>query len=186
MIKNLKTAKEMWEQIKKDATTKSTLFLINADDQLSSMHLAELDDSQIHLNDLKQHFKLMMKCHDNLMEMGSLLSTMQLSAIIISSFLSSHCSAIQTTTATKKIGAIQGTAAKLKMTHWNLISFFTDDAQHHLIHDECTTEAESALVTDQNCWIIESKLLSAYMRQTDGSSWLVSSRVEGPFDVYAL
>ena len=31
MIKNLMTVKEMWEQIKKDATTKSTLFLIDAE-----------------------------------------------------------------------------------------------------------------------------------------------------------
>ena len=75
MIKNLMTAKEMWEQIKKDATTKSTLFLINAEDQLSSIHLTESDNPQTHLNNLKQHFELMMKRHDNLMEMGSSLST---------------------------------------------------------------------------------------------------------------
>ena len=70
MIKNLMTAKGMWEQIKKDATTKSTLFFIDAEDQLSSMHLTESNDPQSHLNNFKQHFELMMKHNDNLMEMG--------------------------------------------------------------------------------------------------------------------
>ena len=149
MIKNLMTVKEMWEQIKKDATTKSTLFLIDAEDQLSTMHLTESNDPQTHLNDLKQHFEPMMKHHDNLMEMGSSLSTTQLSTIIISSLPSSYRSVIQTITAAERIGAIQGTAAKPKMTPQDLISFFTEEAQHHLIHDECTKEAESALVADQ-------------------------------------
>ena len=117
-------------------------------DQLSSMHLAESDDPQTHLNDLKQHFELMMKRHDNLMEMGSSLSTTQLSAIIISSLPSSYHSAIQTITAAERIGVIQGTTANPKMTPWDLISFFTEEAQHHLIHDEHTKEAESALVAD--------------------------------------
>ena len=39
MIKNLNMAKEMWEKVKKDATTKSTLYLIDAKDQLASMHV---------------------------------------------------------------------------------------------------------------------------------------------------
>ena len=38
MIKNLKTGKKMWEQIKKDATIKSTLFLIDTEDQLNFMN----------------------------------------------------------------------------------------------------------------------------------------------------
>jgi hypothetical protein len=36
-IKNLKSAKELWEKVKEDATTKSTLFLIEAEDQLTNM-----------------------------------------------------------------------------------------------------------------------------------------------------
>ena len=42
----MKKVKELWEQIKKEATTKNTLFLIDAEDQLSSMHLADSDDPQ--------------------------------------------------------------------------------------------------------------------------------------------
>jgi len=37
MIKNLNTASEMWEKVKMDATNKSTLYLINAEDQLTTM-----------------------------------------------------------------------------------------------------------------------------------------------------
>ena len=43
-IKNLKMAKEMWDMVKADATTKSTLFLLNAEDQLTSMKLADNTD----------------------------------------------------------------------------------------------------------------------------------------------
>src|ERR1700720_3729800 len=53
-IKNLKSAKEIWEKVKEDATTKSTLFLIEAEDQLTNMRLQDLDDPKTHLTELKQ------------------------------------------------------------------------------------------------------------------------------------
>ena len=37
VIKNLKTVKEMWDKVKNSATTKSTLYLIDAEAQLVSM-----------------------------------------------------------------------------------------------------------------------------------------------------
>ena len=43
-IKNLKMAKEMWDMVKADATTKSTLFLLNTEDQLASMKLVDNTD----------------------------------------------------------------------------------------------------------------------------------------------
>ena len=58
-IKNLKTSHDMWDAVKVDATTKSTLFLLNAEDQLASMRLAENDDPKAHLMEVKQHFQLM-------------------------------------------------------------------------------------------------------------------------------
>ena len=69
-IKGLKTAKEMWDIIKTDATTKSTLFILDAEDQLSNMKLADNDDPKTHLSELKQHFQLMLQRHENLMKMG--------------------------------------------------------------------------------------------------------------------
>ena len=58
-IKNLNTSHDMWDAVKVDATTKSTLFLLNAEDQLASMKLTENDDPKAHLMEVKQHFQLM-------------------------------------------------------------------------------------------------------------------------------
>ena len=58
-IKNLKTSHDMWDVVKVDATTKSTLFLLDAEDQLASMKLAENDNPKVYLMEVKQHFQLM-------------------------------------------------------------------------------------------------------------------------------
>ena len=58
-IKNLKTSHDMWDVVKADATTMSTLFLLDAEDRLASMKLAENDDPKVHLMEVKQHFQLM-------------------------------------------------------------------------------------------------------------------------------
>ena len=60
-IKDLKTAKEMWDLVKADATTKSTLYLLDAEDQLASMKLSDNDDPKTHLTELKEHFQLMIQ-----------------------------------------------------------------------------------------------------------------------------
>ena len=58
-IKNLKTLHDMWDAVKADTTTKSTLFLLDTEDQLASMKLVENDDPKVHLMEVKQHFQLM-------------------------------------------------------------------------------------------------------------------------------
>ena len=58
-IENLKTLQDMWDVVKADATTKSTLFLLDVEDQLASMKLTENDDPKVHLMEVKQHFQLM-------------------------------------------------------------------------------------------------------------------------------
>ena len=52
-IKNLKTSHDMWDGVKADTTTKSTLFLLGMEDQLASMKLAENDDPKVHLTKVK-------------------------------------------------------------------------------------------------------------------------------------
>jgi hypothetical protein len=64
-IKNLHTANEMWTVIQTDMTSKSMLFIIDAEDQLASMHCTESTDPKGHLAEVKAHFDLMMKCHNN-------------------------------------------------------------------------------------------------------------------------
>ena len=58
-IKNFKTSHDMWDVVKADAMTKSTLFLLDMEDQLTSMKLAENNDPKGHLMEVKQHFQLM-------------------------------------------------------------------------------------------------------------------------------
>ena len=72
-IKELKTAKEMWKVVVADVMTQSTLFLLDAEEQLMSMKLSDNQDLKTHLAELKQHFQLMLQCWDNLLKMGSML-----------------------------------------------------------------------------------------------------------------
>src|ERR1700678_980095 len=51
-IKNLLTAKDMWKTVKDDAMSKSTLHLIDAEDQLNSIKLADNNDPKTHLSEL--------------------------------------------------------------------------------------------------------------------------------------
>jgi hypothetical protein len=48
-IQALKMAKETWDEVKGDATNKSTLYLLDAEDQLASMKLSDNDDLKTHL-----------------------------------------------------------------------------------------------------------------------------------------
>ena len=89
-IKSLTTAKEMWDEVKKDGTTKSTLYLVDAEHQLEGIRLFEFSDSKTHLTKLKSHFQLMMSRHKNLMEMGSSFSEQKLITLITSSLPNSY------------------------------------------------------------------------------------------------
>jgi hypothetical protein len=60
-IKDLKMAKEMWDIVKSDATTKSTLYLLDAEDEFASMKLGDTEDPKTHLIELKEHFYLMIQ-----------------------------------------------------------------------------------------------------------------------------
>jgi hypothetical protein len=73
----MKSAQEMWNAVKADATTKSMLYLLNAEDQLAGMKLSNNDDPKTYLAELKQHFQLMLQHHNNLIKMGSTLSDSQ-------------------------------------------------------------------------------------------------------------
>ena len=57
-LKALKSSKDMWNVVKEDITTKSILFLIDVEEQLSSMKLADNDNAKTHLAEIRQHFEL--------------------------------------------------------------------------------------------------------------------------------
>ena len=59
-IKDLATAEDMWRVVKDDATSKSTLHILDAEDQLSSMKLVDNNDLKTHLVELKNHFQIVL------------------------------------------------------------------------------------------------------------------------------
>ena len=89
-IKDLSTAEAMWKVVKTDATKKSTLFLLDAEDQLTSMKLPDNKDAKTHLSELNQHFQLMLQRLDNLVQMGSTISDTHFNIIIMSSLPESY------------------------------------------------------------------------------------------------
>ena len=84
-IKTLATAEAMWKVVNSDATSKSTLYLLDTEDQLSSMKLADNDNSKTHLAELRQHFQLMLQRWHNLVKIGSAISDTRFNTIIMSS-----------------------------------------------------------------------------------------------------
>ena len=88
-IKNLKLTHKMWDVVKVDTTTKSTLYLLNAEDQLASMKLADNNDLKSHLAEVKQHFQLMTEHHDTLIKVGSTISNTHYNTMVMLE-LSSH------------------------------------------------------------------------------------------------
>jgi len=98
-IKELKTAKEMWELVVADVTMKSTLFLLDTEEQLMSMKLSDNDDSKAHLAKIKQHFQLMLQRHKNLIKMGLTLSDTHFNTVIMTSLPESYRPTLQMITA---------------------------------------------------------------------------------------
>ena len=70
----------MWKVIKDDATLKSTLYLLDAKDQLFSMKLQNNNNPKTHLSELKQHLQLMLQHCKNLIKIGSTLSDVGISS----------------------------------------------------------------------------------------------------------
>ena len=107
-IKGLATAKHMWKVIKDDATSKSMLLLLDAEDQLSSMKLPENEDVKAHLIKLKAHFQLMLQCQDNLIKIGSTMSDTWFNIIIMSSLPELYWPTLQTITTSEQVSKLSG------------------------------------------------------------------------------
>jgi len=143
-IKDLTSAEDMWGIVKADATTKSTLYILDAEDQLSSMKLTDNDNPKAHLMELRQHFQLMLQCHDNLVKMGSTLSDSQFNTILMTSLPESYHPTLQTITAAERASKLSsGQSHQMKSN--DLITFLIEEAQHRVINDECMKNAETAL-----------------------------------------
>jgi hypothetical protein len=103
-IITMTSAKDMWKTVKADATTQSTLYILDAEDQLK---LAENEDPKAHLTELKHHFQLMMQRRDNLLKMGSDISETRFNLIVMSSLPESYRPTLQTIMAAERASASQ-------------------------------------------------------------------------------
>jgi gag-polypeptide of LTR copia-type len=128
-IKGLSTTEDMWKVIKDDATLKSTLYLLDAEDQLSSMKLADDDDPKTHLTELKQHFQLLLQHQDNLMKIQSTMSDTRFNIIIMTSLPESYQPTLQTITVSERMSKLSGSQAN-SIKADDLIAFITEEAQH--------------------------------------------------------
>src|SRR5882762_8113715 len=146
-IKDLTTAEEMWKIVKDDATNKSTLHLLDAEEQLQSMKLAENEDAKTHLAELKEHFQLMLQRRDNLIKMGSVMLDTRFNIIIMSSLPDSYRPTLQTITAAERASKLSGGSdgQSKQMKPDDLIAFIIEEAHHRVINDERSKNAESAL-----------------------------------------
>src|SRR5271168_785894 len=143
-LKDLPTADSMWKVVNDDATSKSTLYLLDAEDQLSSMKLSDNEDSKTHLTELKYHFQLLQTRRDNLIKIGSTLSESRFNIIIMSSLPDSYRPTLQTITASERVSKLSGGQTS-SIKSEDLIAFIIEEAQHRVINDEQTKTAESAL-----------------------------------------
>ena len=143
-IKQLDMAQAMWKIVKANVTTKSTLYLLDAEDQLSTMKLNENEDPKTHLTELKAHFQLMVQRRNNLIQMYSTISDTQFNTIIMSSLLESYQPSLQMITAAERVNKLsRGQSSGMKAN--NLMGFLIEEAQHQLINKQCGKNAELAL-----------------------------------------
>src|ERR1700684_317074 len=134
-IKDLDTAQAMWKIVKLDTTTKSTLYLLDAEDQLSTMKINDNEDTKTHLAELKAHFQLMVQRRDNLVQMGSTISETRFNTIIMSSLPESYRPSLQMITAAERVNKLSGGQLS-GMKADDLIAFLIEEAQHCLINDQ--------------------------------------------------
>jgi gag-polypeptide of LTR copia-type len=141
----------MWKVIKDDATSKSMLYLLDAEDQLSSMKLAKNNDPKTHLSELKHHFQLMLQRRDNLIKIGSEMSESHFITLIMLSLPQSYQPTIQTITTNKRASKLSGLQSS-SMEADDLIAFILEEAQHRVINNERSRDAKSALAAHTKSW----------------------------------
>ena len=83
--------------------------------------------------------------HDNLLKMGSTIYNSRYNTIIMSLLLESYRPTLQTITAVECASTLLGTSSSRAMKPDNLITFIMEEAQHRVINDKCTKDAESTL-----------------------------------------
>ena len=143
-IKCLAIAEDMWKVMKEDAMLKSTLYILDAGDLLSSMKLTDNDDLKTHLAELKVHFQTMLQCGDNLIKIGSTMTETRFNIIIMSSLPESYRPTLQMITASELASKLSGMQLNTIKAD-DLIAFIIKEAQHCVINNNHMKSAKSAL-----------------------------------------
>jgi negative regulator of sigma E activity len=86
----------------------------------------------------------MLQHRDNLIKIGSTMSDTRFNIIIMSSLPESYRPAIQTITAVEQANKLSGLQSNT-MSADDLITFIIEEAQHQVINNEHTKNAESVL-----------------------------------------
>ena len=92
------------------------------------------------------YFQLMSQWHDNLLKMGLTISNLHYNTIIMSSLPELYWLTLQTMTAKEHTSTLLGTSSSRTMIPDDLITFIMEEAQHQVINNGHTKNAESTLV----------------------------------------
>src|ERR1700722_7392998 len=132
IIKNMTLPKDMWDAIRKDATSKSQLQIVDTRRKLLEMRCEETGDVKAHLNQ-------MLELRDQLAGMGMTLSADELGIIILGSTPPSYRTFLSSVTTAV-------TAAGRTLDPDNLVRMIVSEAEHRAIDERGDKAAESALM----------------------------------------
>ena len=140
LIKNMKSAKEMWDKVKEESTSKSTLHIIDAEEQLARMNCEDSSDPATHLADMKAHLDLMDKRYHNLLAIGSTWDDNRYGHLILGSLPESYRSIVQTLSA-QRTTSTSNTLPKSSA----LQSLILNEAEHRVIISDRSKGSNSAM-----------------------------------------
>jgi hypothetical protein len=116
-------AKDMWDAVKHDATTKSSLHQVDILNQLQTMKCSSSADPKTHLAKVKAHFEKMTEYHEFLHVTKAPVTDSTYATIIISSMPNTYHPTIQMVETTIKV-----TGKTLDSN--DLIAIFIEEAEH--------------------------------------------------------
>ena len=81
-VMSLMSVMGMWDVVKADAMLKTTIPILDAKSQLSSMKLQEDEDPETHLVEMKKYSQAVVQNHENFMEMASEILDARINALV--------------------------------------------------------------------------------------------------------
>jgi hypothetical protein len=136
-------AKDMWDAVKHDATTKSSLHEVDILNQLQTIKCPSSADPKTHLAEVKAHFKKMTERREFLHVTKAPVTDSTYTTIIISSMPNTYSPTIQMVETTMKV------IGKTPDPN-DLIAAFIEEAEHRVIGEAQAKHAEAAMIASQS------------------------------------